>query len=76
MIKDFLNNLTKEPNEISLLKARLSIIDWIGYALAGTKTNQAEPFDNLQNILPKGKALNLFGKKKLTYLIAHLLMLQ
>ena len=65
MIKDFLNNLTKEPNEISLLKARLSIIDWIGYALAGTKTNQAEPFDNLQNILPKGKALNLFGKKKI-----------
>ena len=65
MIDDFLKQLIKTPNKQALYKAKLEVVDWIGYSIAGTKTNQAKPFYNLQKKLPKGLALNLFSKKKL-----------
>ena len=34
-------HLTKEPTCNSFFKARVAIIDWIGYSIAGTKTEQA-----------------------------------
>ena len=52
MIDDFLKQLIKIPNEKALYKAKLEVIDWIGYSIAGTKTNQAKPFYNLQKNLP------------------------
>ena len=65
MINLFIEQIIKEPNENAILKAKLEVIDWIGYALAGTATSQALPFLNLQQSLPKGQSLNLFGKRKL-----------
>ena len=65
MIDKFVKQLTKKPNILSIKKAKLEIIDWIGYSVAGTFTEQAKPFNNLQKILPSGKALNLFDKKQL-----------
>ena len=65
MINLFIEQIIKEPNENAILKAKLEVVDWIGYALAGTATNQALPFLNLQQSLPKGQSLNLFGKRKL-----------
>ena len=64
MINLFIEQIIKEPNENAILKAKLEVIDWIGYALAGTATSQALPFLNLQQSLPKGQSLNLFGKRK------------
>ena len=66
MIDKFVNQLIKKPNKISIKKAKLEIIDWIGYSVAGTFTEQAKPFNNLQKILPNGKSLNLFDKKQLS----------
>jgi len=65
MIDDFLEQITKAPSSKTLHKAKLEIVDWIGYAIAGTFTKQAIPFNNLQKILPKGNSLNLFDNKKL-----------
>ena len=65
MIEDFLNQLNKIPAAKTLKKAKLEIIDWIGYSIAGTRTRQARPFKNLQNILPEGNSLNLFSRKQL-----------
>ena len=65
VIDELLKHLTKKPTHDSFLKARVSIIDWIGYSIAGTKTKQAKPFLNIQKILPKGSSLNLFSKNKL-----------
>ena len=65
MIEKFLNQIIKKPNNESLHKAKLEIIDWIGYSIAGTFTKQAIPFRNLQKKLPKGKSLNLFDQKQL-----------
>jgi 2-methylcitrate dehydratase PrpD len=65
MINLFIEQIIKDPNENAILKAKLEVVDWIGYALAGTATNQALPFLNLQQSLPKGQSLNLFGKRKL-----------
>jgi 2-methylcitrate dehydratase PrpD len=65
MINLFIEQIIKEPNKNAILKAKLEVVDWIGYALAGTATNQALPFLNLQQSLPKGQSLNLFGKRKL-----------
>ncbi len=66
MINEFLEQIIKEPNKETLHKAKLAIIDWIGYSIAGTFTKQAVPFKNLQSILPKGNSLNLFDKKSLS----------
>ena len=52
MIDKFVNQLIKKPNKISIKKAKLEIIDWIGYSVAWTFTEQAKPFNNLQKILP------------------------
>ena len=65
MIEDFLNQLNKIPAAKTLKKAKLEIIDWIGYSIAGTRTRQAKPFNKLQNILPEGNSLNLFSRKQL-----------
>jgi 2-methylcitrate dehydratase PrpD len=65
MIEQFLNQILKEPKAKTLKKAKLEVIDWIGYSIAGTKTTQAKPFYNLQKYLPDGQTLNLFSKKKL-----------
>jgi len=65
VIDSFLKHLTKKPTYNSFLKARIAIIDWIGYSIAGTKTNQAKPFFNIQKTFLKGSALNLFSKNKL-----------
>ena len=65
MIEKFLNQIIREPNKTTLQKAKLEIIDWIGYSLAGTFTKQALPFRNLQKELPKGKSLYLFDQKQL-----------
>jgi len=65
MIDDFVEQITKVPSTKTLHKAKLEIVDWIGYAIAGTFTKQAIPFNNLQKILPKGDSLNLFNSKKL-----------
>jgi len=65
MIDLFIEQIMKEPDKDTILKTKLEIIDWIGYALAGTKTKQAIPFNNLQMSLPEGQALNLFGRRKL-----------
>ena len=48
MIDKFVKQLTKKPSIISIKKAKLEIIDWIGYSVAGTFTEQAKPFYNLQ----------------------------
>ena len=65
MIDLFIEQIMKEPDKDTILKTKLEIIDWIGYALAGTKTKQATPFCKLQQSLPEGHSLNLFGKRKL-----------
>ena len=62
MIEDFLNQLNKIPAGKTFKKAKLEIIDWIGYSIAGTRTRQAKPFNKLQNILPEGNSLNLFSR--------------
>ena len=66
MINQFLKQISKEPDRQSLHKARLAIVDWIGYSIAGTFSKQASPFKNLQSELPKGNSLNLFDKKSLS----------
>ncbi len=66
MINQFLKQIFKEPDKKTLHKAKLAIIDWIGYSIAGTFTKQANPFKNLQSELPKGNSLNLFNKKSLS----------
>ena len=65
MIDNFVKQLIKKPDIMSIKKAKLEIIDWVGYSVAGTFTEQAKPFNNLQKILPNGKSLNLFDKKQL-----------
>ncbi len=65
MINEFLEQICKEPDKQALYKAKLAIIDWIGYSIAGTFTKQASPFKNFQSELPKGNSLNLFNKKSL-----------
>ena len=65
MIEEYVKQIMKEPSYKTLLKAKLEIIDWIGYSIAGTFTEQAKPFYNLQKILPKGNCLNLFGNEQL-----------
>ena len=65
MIEEFIKQIVKEPSDKTLSKAKLEIIDWIGYAIAGTFTEQAKPFYNLQKILPPGKSLNLFSTEQL-----------
>ena len=50
MIENFLNQIIREPNKKTLQKAKLEIIDWIGYSIARTFTKQALPFRNLQKI--------------------------
>ena len=60
MINEFLEQICKEPDKQTLHKAKLAIIDWIGYSIAGTFTKQADPFKNLQFEFPKGNCLNLF----------------
>ena len=67
VIDIFLKHLTKKPTCNSFFKARVAIIDWIGYSIAGTKTEQAKPFFNIQKTLPKGSTLNLFSKNKLNF---------
>ena len=54
MINEFLEQICKEPDKHTLHKAKLAIIDWIGYSIAGTFTKQADPFKNLQSEFPKG----------------------
>ena len=66
MINEFLEQICKEPDKHTLHKAKLAIIDWIGYSIAGTFSKQATPFKNLQSELPKGSSLNLFDKKSLS----------
>ena len=66
MIDQFLEQISKEPDIKTLHKAKLAIIDWIGYSIAGTFTKQADPFKHLQSELPKGNSLNLFDKKSLS----------
>ena len=68
MIDLFIEQIMKEPDKNTILKTKLEIIDWIGYALAGTKTKKAIPFYKLQQSLPEGQSLNLFGKRKLNVL--------
>ena len=68
MIDLFIEQIMKEPDQDTILKTKLEIIDWIGYALAGTKTKKAIPFCKLQQSLPEGQSLNLFGKRKLNVL--------
>ena len=68
MIDLFIEQIMKEPDKDTILKTKLEIIDWIGYALAGTKTKKAIPFYKLQQSLPEGQSLNLFGKRKLNVL--------
>ena len=63
MIDQFLEQISIEPDRQTLYKARLAIVDWIGYSIAGTFSKQATPFKNLQSELPKGNSLNLFDKK-------------
>ena len=65
MIEEFVKQILKEPSHKTLSKAKLEIIDWIGYAIAGTFTEQAIPFYNLQKILPIGNCLNLFSNKQI-----------
>ena len=65
MIEEFIKQIIREPSKKTLAKAKLEIIDWIGYAIAGTFTDQAKPFYNLQNILPSGNSLNLFSNEQL-----------
>ena len=65
MIDNFVKQLIKKPDIMSIKKAKLEIIDWVGYSVAGTFTKQAKSFNNLQKILPNGKSLNLFDKKQL-----------
>ena len=65
MIEEFVKQILKEPSYKTLSKAKLEIIDWIGYAVAGTFTEQAIPFYNLQKILPIGNCLNLFSKDQI-----------
>ena len=65
MIDLFIEQIMKEPDQDTILKTKLEIIDWIGYALAGTKTKKAIPFYKLQHSLLEGQCLNLFGKRKL-----------
>ena len=65
MIKQFINQVTTKPKAKTVKKAKLEIIDWIGYSIAGTVTKQAKPFENLQKNLPNGNALNLFSKRQL-----------
>ena len=65
MINLLTQQIIKEPNANAFVKARLEVVDWIGYALAGTATIQAVPFLNLQKSLPEGHSLNLLGKRKL-----------
>ena len=48
MINLLTQQIIKEPNANAFVKARLEVVDWIGYALAGTATIQAVPFFNLQ----------------------------
>ena len=59
-MEEYVKQIIKEPSYKTLLKAKLEIIDWIGYSIAGTFTEQAKPFYNLQKILPKGNCLNFF----------------
>ena len=66
MINDFLKQICEEPDRQTLHKAKLAIIDWIGYSVAGTLTIQANPFRRFQLELPKGNSLNLFDKKSLS----------
>ena len=66
MINEFLEQICKEPDKHTLHKAKLAIIDWIGYSIAGTFTKQAYPFKHLQLEFPKGNSLNLFDKKSLS----------
>ena len=66
MINEFLEQINKKPDNQTLRKAKLAIIDWIGYSIAGTCTKQANPFRNFQSELPKGNSLNLFNKKSLS----------
>ena len=66
MINEFLEQIYKKPDNQTLRKAKLAIIDWIGYSIAGTFTKQANPFRNFQSKLPKGNSLNLFNKKSLS----------
>ena len=65
MIDKFVNQIINSPQNKTLYKAKLEIIDWIGYSIAGTFTKQAKPFYNLQKTLPRGTSLNLFDKKEL-----------
>ena len=65
MIEEFIKQIIREPSKKTLAKAKLEIIDWIGYAIAGTFTDQAKPFYNLQKILPSGNSLNLFSNEQL-----------
>ena len=65
MIDLFIEQIMKEPDQDTILKTKLEIIDWIGYALAGTKTKKVIPFCKLQHSLPEGQSLNLFGKRKI-----------
>ena len=65
MIEQYINQITRKPKAKSVKKAKLEIIDWIGYSIAGTVTKQAKPFENLQKNLPNGNALNLFSKRQL-----------
>ena len=65
MIDKFVNQIINSPQNKTLYKAKLEIIDWIGYSIAGTFANQAKPFYNLQKTLPRGTSLNLFDKKEL-----------
>ena len=44
MIDQFLEQISIEPDRQTLYKARLAIVDWIGYSIAGTFTKQAYPF--------------------------------
>ena len=41
MIEEFVKQILKEPSYKTLSKAKLEIIDWIGYAVAGM-TRKAE----------------------------------
>lgn len=68
MIDLFIQQIMKEPDQDTILKTKLKIIDWIGYSLAGTRTKKAIPFYKLQQSLPEGQSLNLFGKRKLNVL--------
>ena len=51
MIDNFVKQLIKKPDIMSIKKAKLEIIDWIGYSVAGTFTEQAKPFNSKRILL-------------------------